>query len=139
MTAIEITPDKAGPCLVKGHGDHYRVMTPHGPVCPQTPAAKQHAERQAANRRAEAVAHLQPENGYVYPSTVPWSAIERFLTEIGVEPVDRDTLMEINLSPYGLRVTRQRRNVENHAYVTGKGAGADVAKQVTTARIEWEA
>lgn len=82
---------------------------------------------------------LQPENGYVYPSTVPWSLVESFLRDAGVDPIDRDTLMEINLSPYGLRITRQRRNEDGRPYVVGRGDAADVAKQVTTARIEWEA
>jgi len=81
----------------------------------------------------------QPEAEYAYPHTVPWSLIEAFLRDAGLDPVDRDTLAEINLSPAGLRITRQRRNAEGRPYVVGRGDAADVAKQITTARIDWEA
>jgi len=73
-----------------------------------------------------------------YPHAVKWSDIEAFLRTIGLDPVDRNSLAELHITAHaGVEIVRNRKrlgaNGKPHAYL----AGEDIARQITTARIEW--
>lgn len=83
-----------------------------------------------------------PGSGYGYPSEVPWSKVQRFLEEIGVDPIDRETLMAVEIRPSGVIIERARvretPDGTRRKYVTSKD-GKLTASQITTCRIDWEA
>lgn len=86
----------------------------------------------------------EPAPVHRYPHRVNWSDVEAFLRTIGLNPIDKETLMEIRIAPHGIEFTRARelpgRKVKY--LTTDRRASmddADAAKQVTTAQIRWSA
>jgi hypothetical protein len=78
-----------------------------------------------------------PGDSYGYPTEIPWEKIERFLVDIGLDPVDPRTLTEINISHQGVRFHRYRVRETSSGTRSTYTTPGDVAEQITTCRIVW--
>ncbi|MEV4521479.1 hypothetical protein AB0J77_14720 [Micromonospora tulbaghiae] len=70
------------------------------------------------------------------PHRVPLSKVLAFLRDIGIDPLDVNTLKSVTFSGEGVEVVRHRLNEDGRLYLVGRG---EVATETVTLRLDGEA